>query len=1798
MWLFRYQHMLQMGKEAKIPKLPLRSADAARVTLDQQMLDEAQRLYDDGRYVDAYHLTRQAGPMELWWGAKAQTFAFRLSSNIGASRLGKLMICRARREDPHHAATAVHFGYYLQGARGLIPCWRHCLASEEIAAEQPREISYLKGMRAVIAGTYRDFDTAWRLMKEALELEGTSPWLEMERASILLSAERRIEAFETIDNALAMKSWYRPAVQMRARILHMLGRVDEAIEFLTQGLEYIQCSPMVMQLMTLKREVDDHAGMELLADRFDQLAVAAGETERLWIMARRADLLALRGNFAKAADFADKVPGEYYEGLSRRMRLPGVMNVRKRLPTEFVLQKHNTCAPATLAAIAMFWKRPITMEQIVDAICYDGTYDHNERIWAHENGFAAREFTVTLEAARHIIDTGMPFVLHTVEIGSGHSQAVVGYDLLRETLLIQDPGEPHYREVEADEFLKTYRLNGPRGLALVPVEHTERLEALMLPDSDVYDIYHRLNKALAVYQRDEAQAALDELETGAPQHRLTLLARLSMANFDGDDVEKLHAVERLLEAFPDDPRLLRWRYEAIRTLSTRKQRLKLLQEATAQRVSHPTFHVSLIAELMDDARDWPTARSQVRRAHHLHPGDTGVLSALGTIMRRVENAPVDDWLVPYRFAASMADKVEANAEMWFSLARSQGRTEEALAWLRRRERDYGGKSPAPAMTLASALDSMCLPEAHEVLRGALSVHPGSGDLLLQLMRFEMRLGNASEAESLLERARGHCAPGQWLRAKASVKRRFADHTAEMAACREILGKEPLAIDAHTVYARDLAALSGPQAALEHVMTVAARFPHHHGLAQLHVQWLRETTPQKAVEELRRLITQHPQDAWSHREVALVLHDLGRSAEALEPARQAVAITPDLALSHAVLATVLAGAGKSTEARECFRKAIRLDVNQPGCFAGLIDQQNSTAGRREELQFIHAEMVRQVLNGATLHAYRGHAFRVLSREELLAELRVIHAARPDLWEAWSVLIDQLIDSGLQDEAMRLAQQSSQKFALLPGAWHDMAEVWRQCGKPDAALQCARYIVTLNPDWPNGWCLLAQYLDEAGKHDEAAETLRSACARLPLEGAVHHQLVALLYGMNHRDEAWQIAEKAVQSDPGANWAWGCLQNWARTMQRGDQLIALAEKLTRERPHEARSWDVLARLLPLQRVGELLQASDQTLALHPRFVDAYDYRMETLARLGRFDEAERVPDNSPWGEQEMPHPLQGRRAWLQAVRGNLPDAMRRMRSVLDQHRDYYWGWEMYALWAEQRADTTEWLRAAEEMIRLAPRQPGPYCVAAEAALHKGQRDKGIAYLRQALKADPRSPLAAQTLLGLYWQKREIDSLRQTAAAMPATGASGLIKRVYLMLAAAHRGEADKARVELDWLATQPDMLGPLLKTILDYFQTQRKADQFLDDALATAVAEDRIGPSFAILWVEKEVQKSHWQCWQQLAKWMPRLGERLDPAIAHYLNSIGAAGAAVPHVEQFIQRAGPDLRERGEIWGKVGYALASAAAWRSCVNWLMPDYQRDDAEAWALWNLTYSQRMLYNNDLAIKVSLHVVQKGVRDDTWPKHTSLAAFGLASVHHDYAAAEALLEREPAPPETDIEGRLHYILARALVRVGTLPAAEGKSFFKHFLTESKRLLKGRAITNQTRLEYEKAVESMQKQTGVRVWPWERAKTTDAATYNTRGDSAGGSRWMVIAAIVLLMNLVRHCGTSHDNHVPTWNPNHPPRLQYLVPPRPPLFQPMLPKPPTTLESFPTTLPPTLSPDDVQQFQRPVGPNPRFHLFNEK
>ncbi len=147
---------------------------------------------------------------------------------------------------------------------------------------------------------------------------------------------------------------------------------------------------------------------------------------------------------------------------------------------------------------------------------------------------------------------------------------------------------------------------------------------------------------------------------------------------------------------------------------------------------------------------------------------------------------------------------------------------------------------------------------------------------------------------------------------------------------------------------------------------------------------------------------------------------------------------------------------------------------------------------------------------------------------------------------------------------------------------------------------------------------------------------------------------------RQRNWSVATP-VSNSRGDN---SC--EWAGLLGRRDELAKLARQTTNDRPGEARSWLILAQVLPLSEIAEELSALDRAISLNPRFEDAYDHKALALSRNGRFDEAEACLRSGPWGDTS-PMTLEGRLAWMQWARGNTSEALERMTGLVERHRDY---------------------------------------------------------------------------------------------------------------------------------------------------------------------------------------------------------------------------------------------------------------------------------------------------------------------------------------------------------------------------------------------------------------------------------------------------------------------------------------------------------------------------------------------------
>ena len=478
----------------------------------------------------------------------------------------------------------------------------------------------------------RDFSTAEVLLDRAVKLAPKKSYPRLCRASLLQYEDRYAEALAVAREVMRADPDYHQAVECASHLLTLLDRDQEAIELLTEAARHFEAGSLLAMLHVFQMELEAIRPGRPDAGPLDR-TLAAGGKGVLQVAGRPAPELAYHcGDYEAAIRHADASGLEFFKAIAERLRDPARADAgRTELPVGFVRQHRMTCVPATLSAISRFWSKPADHVQVADEICYNGTSNHSERLWAERNGWIAREFTVTEDAARALLERGVPFTFNTVEPGSGHLQAVIGHDGRRGTLLIREPSSRVSVEALADKILHRYRAFGPRGMAIVPAEHAERFDCLDLPDAELWDQLHAFDGALVRHCRDEAHEIYELLRTVAPGHRVTRDARRRLAVYDANATERLEAVASLLEIADDDPCLQLEQLGCLRGLSQRAERLAIYEKIFAAGRPHAVFLQQYAEELRADSRELPEAARLARWAVRLSPLDGGSYHVLASV---------------------------------------------------------------------------------------------------------------------------------------------------------------------------------------------------------------------------------------------------------------------------------------------------------------------------------------------------------------------------------------------------------------------------------------------------------------------------------------------------------------------------------------------------------------------------------------------------------------------------------------------------------------------------------------------------------------------------------------------------------------------------------------------------------------------------------------------------------------------------------------------------------------------------------------------------------------------------------------------------------------------------------------------------------------------------------------------------------------------------------------------------------------------------------------------------------------
>ncbi|HKX30839.1 MAG TPA: C39 family peptidase, partial [Blastocatellia bacterium] len=647
-------------------------------------IERITELYDRGLYLQAYDGARSIAPLAEWEGTEARLIAGRLAAMLGAPKLARRLHLRAWRADRHDPQAIYYYTRALWDWRGAWRAWGFARRHPELSGAPIRIEAEWLGLRASLFGQLRDFDLAYEMIGRAEQLAPENPWIWVEKSSLLEYEDRYEEALAAANQSLQLRPLYRPAIQAATHLLGLLDREDEARDCLARATRHLECPALQIQLAQMLIDAGDHARAREHLELAVRLSPLMEEEVRQWLDGRRSDAAYLCGDLEAAAALAEGTKSSFFEEIAKRLRQATPEMRRVLLPVGFVRQHHVTCAPATLTMISRYWRMPAEHLEIAEEICYGGTSDHSERKWAEQNGWLAREFRVNWDDAVRLIDRGIPFTLATVDPGSAHLQAVIGYDERRGTLLIRDPYSPSLGEGLGTEMLEHYRSTGPRGMLLAPngsapqgngglrnwPDGVEPLEA------SLYDKLHAVQHALAHHDRAAADETWQAMSGEAPGHRLTLNARLAIASYDEDQHQALACIEELLGKYPDDANLKLQKVACLRMLARRSERLAYLKTICSDEKSDPLLWQQYAQELSEDAGESRTVSRLLHRSFRARPLEAHNFYLLANL--RWSQRIFNEALELYRLAACLKDTNEQYVQSYFVASRHLRQTAAAM----------------------------------------------------------------------------------------------------------------------------------------------------------------------------------------------------------------------------------------------------------------------------------------------------------------------------------------------------------------------------------------------------------------------------------------------------------------------------------------------------------------------------------------------------------------------------------------------------------------------------------------------------------------------------------------------------------------------------------------------------------------------------------------------------------------------------------------------------------------------------------------------------------------------------------------------------------------------------------------------------------------------------------------------------------------------------------------------------------------------------------------------------------------
>ncbi len=267
----------------------------------------------------------------------------------------------------------------------------------------------------------------------------------------------------------------------------------------------------------------------------------------------------------------------------------------------------------------------------------------------------------------------------------------------------------------------------------------------------------------------------------------------------------------------------------------------------------------------------------------------------------------------------------------------------------------------------------------------------------------------------------------------------------------------------------------------------------------------------------------------HYNLALLLQQDSRGAEAIAGYRQALALAPGFAAAHNNLANALKEAGRIEEALGHYAEAVRIDP-------ALADAASNYGAALREAGRIDAA-IPMLERAATLDPGSwaalnnlGMAFHECNRNaDAVRCYRRALELRPDLREARTNLGNSLAALGEEREAIECYRAAIAQSPEHPDAYSNLGVLLQERGEVDQAIGCYERALELRPDHSDALSNLGYLLQEQGKLDEAAASYERALAANPRSARAGYNLGLVLIMRGELERGWALHERRFETVP---------------------------------------------------------------------------------------------------------------------------------------------------------------------------------------------------------------------------------------------------------------------------------------------------------------------------------------------------------------------------------------------------------------------------------------------------------------------------------------------------------------------------------------------------------------------------------------------------------------------------------------------------------------------------------------------